>query len=143
ILFVACTRRERSRDGAVLFEHSRRPTMKLRPIVTLVLCAFLTACQTFKPVEATKPFDVGNGVTVEPQVAWANAPATLSGTVWTIDGFGLNELRFLTGVAAGAPLMRINGVDRKDMVAYNATMLPDDVMDMTASTLGKSGNQQV
>jgi hypothetical protein len=121
--------------------------MKFRILITFLLIAPLAACQSFKPVEAMKAADIGDGITVEPQVAWANAVGPLnggmSGTVWTIDGFGLNELRFLTGVAAGDPLLRINGVDRKNMVAYSATMLPDDVMEMTASTLGKAGDQQL
>ena len=121
--------------------------MKFRQIVTLFLCIAAAACQSFKPVEAMKAVDVGDGITVEPQVAWANAVGILnggmSGTVWTIDGFGLNELRFLTGVTAGNPLLRINGVERKEMVAYSTTMLPDDIMEMTAGTLGKAGDQQV
>ncbi len=121
--------------------------MKRSLIVSLALCALLAACQSFKPIDATQAADIGDNITVEPQVAWANAVGPLnggmSGTVWTIDGFGLNELRFLTGVAAGAPLLRIDGVDRKDMVVYNATMLPDDVMEMTASTLGKASFQQL
>jgi hypothetical protein len=121
--------------------------MKTQILIAAAFCAVLAGCQSFKPVEAMKAVDVGDNVTVEPQVAWANAVGPLngglSGTVWTIDGFGLNELRFLTGVAPGAPLLRIDGIDRKDMVVYNATMLPDDVMEMVAGTLGKAGNQQL
>jgi hypothetical protein len=56
---------------------------------------------------------------------------------------GLDELVFLTGVTAGDPLFRSRGVAPKDMVRYNATMLPDDVMDMIAGTLGKAGDQQL
>src|SRR5258708_10003568 len=62
-------------------------------------------------------------------------------SVWTIDGFGLDELLFFSGVAAGAPLLRIPGGAPKDMVLYNTAMLPDDVMDMIAGTLGKAGDQ--
>ena len=50
---------------------------------------------------------------------------------------------FFSGVAAGAPLLLIPGVAQKDMVLYNTTMLPDDVMDMIAGTLGKAGDQQL
>jgi hypothetical protein len=104
----------------------------------------LSACATFQAVAPDKPVKVGDDVTVESQVAWANAVGTgLSGTIWTIDGLGLNELRFLTGIALGNPLIQIPGVARKDMTAYDMTMLPNDVMELLASTLGKIGNQQV
>ena len=102
--------------------------MKTRILLLAAFCAVLAGCQSFKAVEAMKSANVGDDITVDPQTAWANAvgPLTggLSGTVWTIDGFGLNELRFLTGVVPGEPLLRITGIDRKDMISYNATMLP-------------------
>jgi hypothetical protein len=121
--------------------------MKMRILLLAAFCGLLAGCQSFKAVDAMKAVNVGDDVMVDPQVPWANAVGALngglSGTVWTIDGFGLNELRFLTGVAAGVPLLRIDGVDRKDMVSYNTTMLPDDVMDLVTTTLGKAGNQQL
>ena len=89
---------------------------------------------------------MGDDITVDPQTVWASAAGPRNGgtrTVWTIDGLGLDELRFLTGVAPGAPLLRIPGVEQKDIVLYNTTMLPDDVMDMVAGTLGKAGDQQL
>jgi hypothetical protein len=89
---------------------------------------------------------VGDGITVDPQIAWTNVADTRDRdtvSVWTIDGLGLDELLFFSGVTAGAPLLRIPGVAQKDMVLYNTTMLPDDVMDMIASTLGKAGDQQL
>jgi hypothetical protein len=108
------------------------------------LCLLLAACAGFKAVDADKPVNVGDDITIQPQVAWANAFGPgISGTVWTIDGLGLNELRFLTGIVPGRPLLDVQGVPRAELVGYNATMLPNDVMDMTVSTLGKLGNQQV
>jgi hypothetical protein len=108
------------------------------------LCLLLSACAGFRAVEARNPVDVGDNVTVDPQVAWANAFGPgISGTVWTIDGLGLNELRFFTGIAPGAPLLSIPGVDKRDLTAYDATMLPNDVMELVATTLGKMGGQQV
>ena len=63
------------------------------------LCLLLAACAGFKAVDADKPVNVGDDITIQPQVAWANAFGPgISGTVWTIDGLGLNELRFLTGI---------------------------------------------
>jgi hypothetical protein len=104
---------------------------------------------------------VGDGITVDPEIEWTSAAgprAVIPGLglekllfltqrdttgVWTIDGLGLDELVFLTGVTAGDPLFRNPGAAPKDMVRYNTTMLPDDVMDMIAGTLGKAGYQQL
>jgi hypothetical protein len=111
-------------------------------------CLLLTGCATFQAVEANKPFKVSNDITVDPQVDWARpselaAINTGGGTLWTIDGLGLDEVRFLTDIAQGRPILRLSGVATKDLGHYEPTMLPDDVMDLLATTLGKAGNQQV
>src|SRR5258708_28294267 len=64
-------------------------------------------------------------------------------SVWTIDGFGLDELLFFSGVAAGSPLLRISGRAPKDIVLYNTAMLPDDVIDIISRTLRKAGDPQL
>jgi hypothetical protein len=107
------------------------------------LCLTLAACAGFQSIDPGKPVDVGDEVSVDSQVQWAKFTGTNSGTLWTIDGFGLDELRFFNGIKSGDPLMQIPGVNRKDMVTYNMTMLPNDVMDLVTSTLGKAGYQQV
>ena len=119
--------------------------MKIR-ILLLAVCGVLAGCRSFQAEGSNQTTYVGDDITVDLQMAWTRAVGlgdrdTVS--VWTIDGLGLDELVFFSGVAAGAPLLRIPGVAQKDMVLYNATMLPDDVMDMIASTLGKNGDQQV
>ena len=111
--------------------------MKTTPFLPLGLLLLLSGCAGFKAVDANMTADVGDGVSVTPQVAWSKVNyGTGSATVWTIDGLGLNEMRFLTGVKPGDPLMTIAGVARKDSGAFQAMMLPDEVMELTASTLG-------
>ena len=122
--------------------------MIARIIGAISICLALTACAGvgagFRTVEAGMSVTVGNNVTVDPQIRWANpfGPG-ISTTVWTVDGFGLNDLRFLMGIKPGNPLVRIAGVEPADVGAYAATMLPNDVMDLLASTLGKAGLQQI
>ncbi len=132
--------------------------MKIRILLLPVVCGVLAACQSVQGERATY---VGDGITVDPQIEWTHAigpreripglgldrllffTARDTTRVWTIDGLGLDELLFFTGVTAGDPLFRSPGVDKKDVIAYNATMLPDDVMEMIAGTLGKAGSQQL
>ncbi len=133
--------------------------MNIRILLLPVVCGVLAACQSVQGERATY---VGDGITVDPQIEWTHAigprESSIPGlgldrllfltardttSVWTIDGLALDELLFLTGVTAGDPLFRSSDVDKKDMIAYNATMLPDDVMEMIAGTLGKAGSRQL
>jgi hypothetical protein len=113
-------------------------------VFATALFLFLSGCMGFKAVDAAMTADVGDGVSVTPQIAWSKVNyGTGSATVWTIDGLGLNEMRFLTGIKPGEPLMTIAGVAKKDSGAFQSTMLPDEVMELTASTLGKLNYRQI
>ena len=108
------------------------------------LCVFLSACAGFEAIQGGDTVLIGNGVTIVPQVAWSQATnKTDYGPLWTIDGIGLNELRFYTAIAPGRPLMRIPSVEIRDLGRYEETMLADDVMNLFASTLDKAGHQQI
>jgi hypothetical protein len=118
--------------------------MKAKAIVAAFLCGLLAACAGFQAVQGDKPVVVGADITLVPQVAWSQASnQTGYGPLWTIDGIGLNELRFYTGVASGRPLMQIPGVQFRDLGKYESTMLPNDVMDLFAGTMDKAGHQQI
>ena len=141
--------------------------MKIRNLL-LAVCGVIAGCQSVQMEGRNQTTTyVGDNITVDLRMVWTRAGGqgdrdTVSFwtidtawaravglgdrdtvSVWTIDGLGLDQLLFFSGVAPGAPLLRIPGVAQKDMVLYNTTMLPDDVMDMIAGTLGKSGDQQV
>ena len=60
-----------------------------------------------------------------------------------LDGAGLDELHFYTGIAPGQPLMKIPGKSAAEIGTYSATMLPNDVMDLLASSLEKYNYQTV
>jgi hypothetical protein len=118
-------------------------------ILAIGACLALSGCAGvggagFRTVEAGMTVNVGNNVTVDPQIVWANPYGPgISTTVWTIDGFGLNDLRFLMGIKPGTPLARVSGVEPSEVGTYAATMLPNDVMELLSSTLGKAGFQQI
>ena len=122
--------------------------MIARFIITIGIALVLAGCAGggagFRTVQAGMSVNVGNHVTVDPQTTWANpfGPG-ISTTVWTIDGFGLNEVRFLMGIKPGNPLTRVSGIPPSELGTYSATMLPNDVMDLLASTLGKAEFQQI
>jgi hypothetical protein len=110
----------------------------------VAFCAFLAGCASIDLVEPGAPVTVGESITVEPQAQWASfVRPGMTGTVWTIDGLGLQELRFYIGTEAGDPFVTIQGVPRDELPNYNETMLPDDIMEMVAATLTRSGYLQV
>jgi len=116
--------------------------MRAKVFLATFLCLVLGACATYTAVDPKKPATIGS-ITVDPQVAWSTSSSGLTGTVWTIDGLGLDSLRFLTGISPGNPMMTVPGMQKKDMIPYSATMLPNDVMDLVTGTLVKIGYQQV
>ena len=116
-----------------------------RGVAVAALCGLVSACTGFQAVEGNMPVQVvGSDITVVPQVAWSQATNKTSfGQLWTIDGIGLDELRFYTGIRPGAPLMPVPGVQQRDLGKYDSSMLPNDVMELLVSTLNKAGHQQI
>ena len=116
--------------------------MKAGILTTGLFALLLSGCAGYKPVDSSMTADVGDSVSVSPQVAWSKLNFG-SNTVWTIDGVGLNEMRFLTGIKSGDPLLAVPGVAKKDMATFQSMMLPDEVMELVGSTLGKLQYRQI
>jgi hypothetical protein len=118
--------------------------MRIGFAAAILVATILGACAGIKGVSPGMSFDAGDGVTVQSDVAWANVYGPgISGYLWTIDGFGLNEMRFLTAVAPGKPLMQVAGVKTDGLGTYSGDMLPNDVMEFVGNNLAKAGNLQL
>ena len=109
--------------------------------ILLVLTAYmLHGCVAYSLVEPGT-VEVGE-LQVSPESAWSRAssaalPFARSGTtVWTQDGLTLNRLMFIPAVPDGEPIFK----DREGQMAlpkFRATMLPNELEELTASSLGK------
>lgn len=118
--------------------------MMARLLMIAGLAFALAGCATYEPVQSGTAMQVGTDVSVDPQISWAKvARPTTSGSLWTIDGVGLNELYFFTDVKSGDPLITVRGEGDKETRLYSESMLPNDVMDLLAATVEKLGYQQV
>ena len=111
-------------------------------IAVILLGLAVSGCAAVQPIDASKPVDIGNGVTVTPQVAWGRINLG-AGMFWTVDGAGLNELHFYTGIKSGQPIINIPGVHKDALGLYSSTMLPNDVQDLMVATLEKESFQNV
>ncbi len=117
--------------------------MRLHRIVAPCLLFVVAGCAGYTAVDAQKPVNVGDGVTVSPQIEWGQARVTgFDGTLWTVDGPGLDLVYFFTGVQPGKPLIAVNGKTDKQRV-YDKTMLPDDVMELLVTNFKDLGYQQI
>lgn len=116
----------------------------LRSLVLGAVLAVLSGCANYTLIPANKPVDVGNGVSVTSEIAWAQqASPNLSGTVWTADGVELDAVMFFTGIPEGKPLIKPDGVRSKELRVYKADMIPDDVMELLATNFGHIGYDQI
>lgn len=109
----------------------------------LMAALLLSGCAGVDLVQAGKPADLGNGVSVTPTVAWARVHSPAMDPVLTIDGMGLDEVHYYTGIKPGSPIFEVNGISNKEVGLYQANMLPNDIMDLLVGNLTKAGDQTV
>lgn len=112
------------------------------PLCAALLLLHGCATPAYTDIQPQQAIAVGDGVTVTPQIEWGKANLTgFNGTLWTVDGAGLDALLFFIGVP-GHPLIETKDTKAEQHV-YEANMLPDDVAELTAANFGKLGYQQV
>ena len=110
----------------------------------LVGCLFavslLSACASYVEIPPAKPHQIGGVFSVEPSSSWS-AQKTGRGEIWTINGFGLERMAFITNVPDGEPILTS---DRdKDAPTFRADMNATDVVDLYEAMLTESGYSQV
>lgn len=116
----------------------------VRIVVATTLAFMLSACAGFTAIKPDAPVTVANRIAVSPQVMWAKPTGSgISDAVWTIDGFGLNELHFMLAKKPGDRLFNVRGDTRADFPAVKKGMLPNDAMDLVVNSLTRLGNNQV
>jgi len=110
--------------------------------LTAILLAFGCAQPAYIEIPAEQPVSVGDGISVTPQIPWGKATMVgFDGTLWTVDGSSLDALLFFVG-KPGHPLIEFQGEKGAEQL-YQASMLPDDVMELTAANFRKAGYEQV
>jgi len=118
--------------------------MKLAPALLAAMAFALAGCATpaYTNIEPEQTVAVADGISVVPQIQWGKANMTgLNGTLWTVDGAGLDALLFFVGTP-GHPLIE-SEASKGDTHLYQPNMLPDDVMELLAANFEKIGFHQV
>ena len=112
----------------------------MRRIATIaVLLITLAACAQYSLVKA-KTQKIGGAYTVEAQIDW-NKHAEGKVEWWTVDGPGLEILRFFKGLDDGDALfVRPRGTAKEiKFPAYRAGMTANEVMEFVVESLGRAG----
>lgn len=115
--------------------------IRLRPLAGCLLTAFLLAgCAAYTAVEPAKQREIGGVFRVQPSTLWS-ALKDGDREVWTINGFGLESISFVTNVADGEPLSP--KIQDEDAPTFRAGMSATDVVDLYESVLAYRGFSQV
>ena len=115
-----------------------------RIFVVAAIALALSACQGFQAVKPDAAIVLNSRISVQPQVMWAQPTGIgVSDAVWTIDGFGLNELHFLLGRKPGDTMFTVSSSKKADFPQVKKGMLPNDAMELMVNSLTRLGNNQV
>ena len=115
-----------------------------RLFVVVAVALALSACQGFQAIKPDAPVVINSRISVQPQVMWAKPTGIgVSDAVWTIDGFGLNELHFLLGRKPGDTMFTVSSSRKQDFPQVKKSMLPNDTMELMVNSLTRLGNNQV
>ena len=110
----------------------------------ILACALLLsvvgACATINEVPPAKKHTIGGILSVEAARSW-NAMKTDRGELWTLNGFALDRMAFITKVADGEPVYkRASG---QHPPTFRAGMTATDIVDLYEAMLTSSGYSQI
>jgi hypothetical protein len=116
----------------------------MRRVLAFAFLCGLAGCASFTGVDPGQPVTVGERVQLEPQVQWASiVDPRFHSPMWTIDGFGLDELHFFVGIADDQPLFLLDGQKPEELPHFKSGMIASDVMELVVGAMSRAGNQQV
>jgi len=110
---------------------------RARGCVLAVLLLLAPGCASFKSSYRAVPpgsRTIGNTYTVEPRLTWSRWFLIGRLELWTIDGIGLETLRFYSGVAAGETLVT-GGTNPERRPRFRAGMTTAEISEMVVDSL--------
>ena len=108
-------------------------------IVTMVV--MLAGCTMYALVEHHRT-EIGALYTVEPQIPWSEVTSGKT-RIWTVDGFALQELRFVNGIEDSEAPFVVEGRDEDKNPRFRKGMTFFEIKDLIVDGLAITGAQQV
>jgi len=114
----------------------------LRPLAACLLAAALLAgCTTYASVPPAKKHEIGGVFRAEPAQQWSALKQNANLENWTVNGFGLEGITFITKVTDGKPLVQRK--QGEDAPTFRTGMKASDVVDLYEGLLATRGMSQV
>jgi hypothetical protein len=115
--------------------------MRSLQLIACVLALGLVAgCAAYREIPPAKKQEIGGVFRVEPASSWSSRK-TGQGEIWTVNGFGLERMAFITNVTDGSPLLSQN--QGKDAPTFHKNMTATDVVDLYEAMLTSNGYSQI
>ena len=114
-----------------------------RLVLLLGFGLLAAACTHYSKVEP-KRTEIGDGYSVEPQIAW-NKTRNGDGILWTVDGPLLQALYLYGGLESGDKLFRVDKYDeaakksKQEFPTFDPAMQASEVMEFVVDSLVQSG----
>ena len=109
-------------------------------IASLLAVTLLAGCQTYSAVEPMKTQEIGGVFRVEATTMWS-ALKNGNNQAWTINGFGLEYISFITNVTDGKVIDP--SVQNKESPTFRKDMNATDVVDLYEALLASRHYSQV
>lgn len=105
----------------------------------LALAMMLTGCAAYSLIEPPRAV-IGDLYTVDPQIRWNSAKAGRI-ELWTVDGPGLQAIRFINGVADGDALFE--GREKENRPTFRKSMTASEIMEFVVDSLALAGFEKI
>ena len=112
----------------------------LKFLVCLLAVSLVAGCTAFREVPPAKKQEIGGVFRVEAASTWS-AQKTGRGEIWTVNGFGLERIAFLTNIEDGKPIPQHNPNNSAPL--FRADMTATDVVDLYEAMLSANGYSRV
>lgn len=125
-----------------------RPFMRPGTFTSLLLALLvLSGCVGFTLVKGGEKTSVGSDLTVIPPHDW-NRMSTSRAELWTLDGFGLEQIIFVTGATDGDFLYPFPGAqsadsDNKGLPVFRKNMNAIEITELVQATMARENDQHV
>lgn len=103
------------------------------------MALILTGCAAYRLVEVRR-VAIGDLYTVDPQISWSSSREGKI-EMWTVDGPGLQGVRFVKGLEDGEVLFE--GNDKEKRPKFRKQMTPNEIMEFAVDSVSLLGAQKV
>jgi len=114
----------------------------MRKAIVTFATLLLAACASFFTAVGPGQVTVKERITVSTSSPWNRYDVSASdfGEMWTTDGLPLDNLWFYAGIPDGDPLKRTYDSRQKKLPKFQATMTPNEVVEMMETYITSDGS---